>query len=212
MRQAMDWVCTGLNVRHAALLMQDGPLHEPHIQVGLGWMPGWVGRTVQQRSRHFASEMRLSLPDEMQKAHGLRSLLAVPSETGPEQDFSLVAASTEDRPFSDADKDFLRSLAHVLSAALERHRSRERLTYLARFDGLTGLPNRSLLFDRLERILNVARGQGTRVALLYMDLDHFKLVNDNEHLADACYAIKAGLRSAEFKSALAMFRAAHSAA
>jgi Holliday junction resolvasome RuvABC endonuclease subunit len=39
-----------------------------------------------------------------------------------------------------------------------------------------------------------------------------KLVNDNEHLADACYAIKAGLRSAEFKSALAMFRAAHSAA
>lgn len=178
MHQAMQWVCTGLNVRHAALLLQHGPMPEPRIQVGLGWMPGWVGRPAQRLETHSPSEERLALPREMLQAHGVHSLLAVPSETGSEQVFTLVAASPETREFSDADHDFMRSLAHVLSAALERHRSRERLTYLARFDGLTGLPNRGLLFDRLERVLEVARVQGTRVALLYLDLDRFKLVND----------------------------------
>ncbi len=178
MHQAVQWVCTGLNVRHAALLFQEGAMPEPLIQVALGWESTWVGQPAQQLLGHPPGEGRMALPDEMLQSHGVRSLLSVPSETGSEQIFTLVAASPDNRTFGDADKDFLRSLAHVLSAALERHRSRERLTYLARFDGLTGLPNRSLLFDRLGHVLNVARSQGTRVALLYLDLDRFKLVND----------------------------------
>jgi diguanylate cyclase (GGDEF)-like protein/PAS domain S-box-containing protein len=54
----------------------------------------------------------------------------------------------------------------------------ERLHQLAYFDSLTGLPNRSLFLDRLERSL--ARGQryGLRIALLFIDLDRFKYVND----------------------------------
>ena len=178
MRQAVEWVCTGLSVRHAALLVQNSPVEKPRIQIGQGWMPGWVDQPLQGQGFPESNEGTLALPDDMLRAHGVRSLLAVPSETGSEQVFTLVAASPEHKPFSDADNDFLRSLAHVLSAAMERHRARERLTYLARFDGLTGLPNRGLLFDRLERALEVARGQGTRVALLYLDLDRFKLVND----------------------------------
>jgi len=177
MRQAVTWACTGLGVQHAALLVQDSSMPEPRIQVGLGWKPGWVGRPAQRLANHPGSDVRLAMPGEMLQAHGMQSVLAVPSETGSEPVFTLVAAS-ENKPFSEADNDFLRSLAHVLSAALERHRSRERLTYLARFDGLTGLPNRGLLFERLEQVLATARSQGTRVALLYLDLDRFKLVND----------------------------------
>lgn len=178
MRQAVIWACTGLGVHHAALLVQDSAMPEPRIQVGLGWAPGWVGRPAQCLANHPGNDVRLTIPDDMLQAHGINSLLAVPSEAGSEPVFSLVAAA-QSKQFNDADKDFLHSLAHALSAALERHRSRERLTYLARFDGLTGLPNRGLLFERLEHVLAAAQSQGTRVALLYLDLDRFKLVNDS---------------------------------
>jgi len=48
----------------------------------------------------------------------------------------------------------------------------------AHHDGLTGLPNRILLGQRLERSMALALRQGHRVALLFMDLDHFKQIND----------------------------------
>jgi diguanylate cyclase (GGDEF)-like protein len=53
-------------------------------------------------------------------------------------------------------------------------------------DGLTDLPNRMMLFDRLEAALNAARDQHTAVALLLMDLDRFKEVNDTfgHHFGD----------------------------
>jgi diguanylate cyclase (GGDEF)-like protein/PAS domain S-box-containing protein len=66
----------------------------------------------------------------------------------------------------------------------ERFTVEERLKRLAHYDTLTGLPNRSLLFDRLEQALERATRLGTSVGLLYLDLDDFKLVNDlHGHLA-----------------------------
>jgi diguanylate cyclase (GGDEF)-like protein/PAS domain S-box-containing protein len=60
----------------------------------------------------------------------------------------------------------------------ERKTIEERLDHLAHYDSLTGLPNRSLLLDRLEQAIERAIRLGTKVALLYLDLDHFKMVND----------------------------------
>jgi len=54
-----------------------------------------------------------------------------------------------------------------------------RLSYMAEHDFLTGLPNRSLLTDRLAQSIALAQRHGKRVALLYLDLDHFKHVNDS---------------------------------
>jgi diguanylate cyclase (GGDEF)-like protein len=55
-----------------------------------------------------------------------------------------------------------------------------RMAHLAQHDALTGLPNRLLLFDRLQQALRGPRGASGRLALLFIDLDRFKAVND-EH-------------------------------
>lgn len=60
----------------------------------------------------------------------------------------------------------------------ERKTIEERLEHLAHYDSLTGLPNRSLLLDRLEQGIERAKRLNTKVALFFLDLDHFKLIND----------------------------------
>jgi diguanylate cyclase (GGDEF)-like protein len=54
-----------------------------------------------------------------------------------------------------------------------------RMAYMAEHDFLTGLPNRALLTDRLERSIAAAQRHGKKVALMYLDLDHFKHINDS---------------------------------
>jgi PAS domain S-box/diguanylate cyclase (GGDEF) domain len=61
----------------------------------------------------------------------------------------------------------------------ERRRLQEKLERLAHYDSLTGLPNRTLFFDRLDGAVARAKREGRRFALLFLDLDGFKAVNDS---------------------------------
>ena len=67
----------------------------------------------------------------------------------------------------------------VVDDITDRKRTELELRYLANYDILTGLPNRALLSERLARAITRARRQQTRVALLFLDLDRFKDVNDS---------------------------------
>jgi diguanylate cyclase (GGDEF)-like protein/PAS domain S-box-containing protein len=61
----------------------------------------------------------------------------------------------------------------------DRKVAEERIQFLAYYDALTGLPNRTLLKDRLSKALASARRHKTKVALLFLDLDRFKIINDS---------------------------------
>jgi diguanylate cyclase (GGDEF)-like protein len=61
----------------------------------------------------------------------------------------------------------------------ERRKTESRIKYLAYFDTLTGLPNRQLLMRQMSRAIRVAQKSKTLLALLYLDLDRFKRINDN---------------------------------
>ncbi|MGE0254790.1 MAG: diguanylate cyclase [Alphaproteobacteria bacterium] len=71
-----------------------------------------------------------------------------------------------------------RLLVGIISDITEFREAEERIRFLAEHDTLTRLPNRLLFYDRLQAALDRARQGGTQVALLLIDLDHFKDVND----------------------------------
>jgi diguanylate cyclase (GGDEF)-like protein len=68
---------------------------------------------------------------------------------------------------------------HLQQQIVERERAEERIRWQAHHDALTGLPNRTLFLDRLEQALAVARHHQTFAAVLFLDLDHFKQINDS---------------------------------
>jgi diguanylate cyclase (GGDEF)-like protein/PAS domain S-box-containing protein len=81
-------------------------------------------------------------------------------------------------------------VAHDVTAARELS---ERLAHLALYDHLTGLPNRTLFADRLNRAIGMAQRAANSLSLLYIDIDHFKEVNDRHghHAGDELLKITA---------------------
>jgi diguanylate cyclase (GGDEF)-like protein len=73
----------------------------------------------------------------------------------------------------------IRQASRLAAIAIERHRAHAELKRLATRDTLTGLPNRALLIDRLAQALARSRRTGSEAAVVFCDLDHFKLVNDS---------------------------------
>jgi diguanylate cyclase (GGDEF)-like protein/PAS domain S-box-containing protein len=80
--------------------------------------------------------------------------------------------------FTAAEQGYLDAVVNILSSTLERRRVEQRLSHLALHDPLTGMPNRLMLLERLSEALAQAGQSGSPIAVLFIDLDRFKLVND----------------------------------
>ncbi|MEO6104080.1 MAG: sensor domain-containing diguanylate cyclase, partial [Pseudoxanthomonas sp.] len=91
----------------------------------------------------------------------------------------VVKSCTGGATHGEHDLELLQFVSAQAAAAIERKRMHARLEHIALYDQLTNLPNRDLLHDRLRTALSRARREHGHLALLYLDLDNFKQVNDN---------------------------------
>lgn len=101
----------------------------------------------------------------------------------------------------DGDGQFIEG---VLLDVTERKKCEQDLQYKANYDGLTDIPNRHLFFDRLDNCLASARRYGDSLAVLFLDLDEFKAVNDtyghqagDKVLAEVARRLKKRVRSSD---------------
>jgi diguanylate cyclase (GGDEF)-like protein/PAS domain S-box-containing protein len=94
---------------------------------------------------------------------------------------SLSFAADEPRaePFTPSDRDLVQLMGVLVSSAIERGHSRARLKHLAYNDQLTALPNRAWFVERLRDEIVLARSARMRVAVMFLDLDRFKDINDS---------------------------------
>jgi diguanylate cyclase (GGDEF)-like protein/PAS domain S-box-containing protein len=73
----------------------------------------------------------------------------------------------------------VQNLIFIISDITERKVIERRIHKLAYFDPLTGLPNRSQMYERLDKMVTAARDNNTHIAVLFLDLDRFKPINDS---------------------------------
>jgi diguanylate cyclase (GGDEF)-like protein len=118
-------------------------------------------------------------PDPALLDAGMTSGASVPVIGGEGTHGVLVALDVVPGRFAPDDVAFLESVANVVATAIERRRAEDEMRRTALHDALTGLPNRILLGDRLDRALAAAAREGDHVGLLLLDLDGFKDVNDS---------------------------------
>ena len=139
------------------------------------------GVTADELKNHPRSLIRAIHKEDRRRVHTARTQARA---HGYDETFRIVRADgsvrwVHDRAFpveDDAGSPY--RLAGIAEDVTERVATNERLTRLAHFDVLTGLPNRLLLHDRLYQALEVAKRNGWIMAVMFVDIDRFKYVND----------------------------------
>jgi diguanylate cyclase (GGDEF)-like protein len=147
-------------------------------------------RTMQEATERLAAEtfdvvlLDLNLPDArglpcvdaIQAANDRVPIVVLSGQDNEEFAISILNRGVQDYlvKWEGQGRTILRSIRY----AIERKRSEQRLNYLAQFDPLTEVGNRQYFHDQLQRATARARREGGKVALFFLDIDQFKVVND----------------------------------
>ncbi|MBV6340434.1 EAL domain-containing protein [Candidatus Magnetobacterium casense] len=110
---------------------------------------------------------------------GIKSTVVVPMACGGKvAGFLWFATTTDERAWSEEDIMLIKMAGDIFINAIVRNETQQRLQQLAHFDVLTNIPNRMLFNDRLTQAMEQALRSGKKLAVLFLDLDRFKTIND----------------------------------
>ncbi|MFI8565983.1 EAL domain-containing protein [Rhodococcus sp. NPDC078407] len=149
------------------------------VPAGDGSLTGYVLTTFEPavcNNRSVETRFRT----ETMAALGLRSGVGVPIfDIAGDAWGALTIHSVENRLYRDEEVSFLGSVAGIVSATIRRSDLESQLRRRSTHDALTGLPNRTLAYDVIDAALARARHRVGTVALLLLDIDDFKIINDS---------------------------------
>jgi diguanylate cyclase (GGDEF)-like protein len=165
---------------------------------------------VEDRLVTFQSYQQEALAIPEFKQAEIACAMAAPVHENAKPIGSIVVASyNPQRVYSDNERDMLLAFAHHASIALNDATAMDRMRHMAFHDPLTSLPNRALFVEQLDRALANAARARTTLAVLFVDLDRFKLVNDSlghtigDRLLEAVAArLRGALRAADLAARL----------
>jgi diguanylate cyclase (GGDEF)-like protein/PAS domain S-box-containing protein len=143
--------------------------------------PGPVGQALRQRRMVVENDIEASsqtLLKRQARSHGFRSQIAMPLLVEDRAVGVLVLYAAEAGFFDYEELRLLKDLAGDISFALDYIGKEEKLTYVSYYDTLTGLANRQLFFDRLAQALQSVRTERRQLAVMIIDLERFKRIND----------------------------------
>ncbi len=145
---------------------------------------GMVGSAVREKRVVFSNDLTredLTSGGERRKEalrRGYRSVIVLPLLVEGVAVGNLSLFAKEPNFFDDEEVKLLTELADDISFALEHIGKEEKLNYLAYYDALTSLPNRTLFDDRLDQRINAARDGNQIFSVMMLDIERFRRVND----------------------------------
>lgn len=118
--------------------------------------------------------------EELATSRGLKNHSEAPiTSTATQRELgNFIVYHSNLSKLDDNETALVRRCSYLAAIAIERLHAREEAQRQANRDPLTGLPNRTVMVDRLEQSLAAAQRHGKLAAVLLMDIDHFKIIND----------------------------------
>lgn len=191
------------NQIHFIMFIEEGKNYDP-FTITADSKDSFAAYVIHKRELIKLDNVEKEYKDYVENAHHLggrktKSIICAPLILGGKVLGAVSVQSIKEKAYNDEDAELLRSVSSFIAVAMENSRNHEELlrlnqalrsekealeqltkkvSRLANHDGLTGLPNRLLLGELLEKSIVRAARNETIVAVLFMDLDNFKPIND----------------------------------